>query len=163
MGGCRIFLFKRFGYGSLCNVFIFLLENLSCLQFFCDFSGSGPPEYRFLIIHSVDCYVFIFENVCTVCFYVPLEVVAGLFSWSPSEVGTWYLSGAACLCMRGAIVVLFWMGFIVPFVNIAHMASMAANYKLQILSGTSLSADVKKIMACVILSSPVICGCVRYI
>ena len=89
--------------------------------------------------------------------------MAGWFSWSPLEVGTQYLSGAACLFMRGAIVVLLWMGFIVPFVNIALTASMAANCELQMLAGTSLSADVKNCMACVILSSAMICGCVRYI
>ena len=69
-----------------------------------------------------------FGNVCTVCFNTPLEVVAGWFSWSHLEVGIRYRSGAACLGMRGALVVLFWMGLIVfPFVNIALTASMAAN------------------------------------
>ena len=104
-----------------------------------------------------------FGNLFTVCCRTPLEVVAGWFSWSPLEVGTRYISGAACLCIRGALVVLVWMGFIVPFVNIALTASMAANYELQMLAGTSLSAAVKNCMACVILSSAVICGCVRYL
>ena len=40
---------------------------------------------------------------------------------------------------------------------------MAANCGLQMLAGTSLSAAVKNCMACVILSSAVICGCVRYL
>ena len=78
-------------------------------------------------------------------------------------MGTLYLSGAACLCMRGALVFLVWMGFIVPFVNIALTASMAANCELQMLARTSLSAAVKNCMACVILSSSAICGCVSYL
>ena len=78
--------------------------------------------------------------MCAVCCSAPLKVVAGWFSWSPLEVGIRYRSGAACLCMRGALVVLFWMGLIVfPFVNIALTSSMAANCELQMLSGTSLS------------------------
>ena len=104
-----------------------------------------------------------FGNVCTVCFSAPLEVVVGWFSWSPLEVGTQYLSGAACICMRGALVVLVWMVFIVPFVNIALTASMAANCELQILARASLSAAVKNNLACVILCSAGICGCVRYL
>ena len=84
-----------------------------------------------------------FENMCTFCFSAPLEVVAGWFSWSPLEVGIRYLSKAACLCMRGALVVLVWMGFIVSFVNIALTASMAANFEMYILAGTALSASVK--------------------
>ena len=105
----------------------------------------------------------IFGIVCTVCFSSPLEVVAGWFSRSPLEVCTQYISVSACLFVRGALDVLLWMGFIVPFVNIALTASMAANCELQMLAGTSLSAAIKNCMACVILSSDVICGCVRYL
>ena len=88
-----------------------------------------------------------FGNVCTVCFNTPLEVVAGWFSWSPLEVGTLYLSGAAFLCVRVALDVLFWMGFIFPFVSISLTASMADNCELQILAGISLSATVKNCIA----------------
>ena len=107
--------------------------------------------------------MFFFGNLCTVCCSVPLEVVAGWFSWSPLEGGIQYLSGAACLCMRGALVVLFWMGFIFPFLNIDLTASMAANCEFQMLAGTSLSASVKNCISCVIMSSAVIWGCVRYL
>ena len=65
--------------------------------------------------------------------------------------------------MRGALDVLFWMGFIFPFVNIALTASMEDNRELQMLAGTSLSAAVKNCIACVILSSAMIWGCVRYL
>ena len=51
----------------------------------------------------------------------------------------------------------------VPFENIVLTASIAANCELQILAGTSFSAAVKNWMACVILSSAVIYGCVRYL
>ena len=105
-----------------------------------------------------------FGNVCTVCCSAPLEVVSGWFSWSPLEVGIRYCSGVACLGMRGAFVVLFWMGLIVfPFVNIALTASMAANCELKMLAGTYLSYAVKNCIACVILSSAVMWGCVRYL
>ena len=89
--------------------------------------------------------------------------MAGWLSWSPLEVGTRYISGSACLFMRGAHVVLLWMGFIVPFMNITLTASMAANCESQMLAGTSLSAVVKNWMASFILYSDVICGCFRYI
>ena len=49
---------------------------------------------------------FIFGTVWTVSLSAPLEVVADFFSRSPLEVGTRYLSGSACLFMRGALVVL---------------------------------------------------------
>ena len=65
--------------------------------------------------------------------------------------------------MIGAIAVSFWIGFTVPFENIALTESMAANCELQILAGTSLSAAFKNCMACVILSSAVIYGCIRYL
>ena len=65
--------------------------------------------------------------------------------------------------MRGALDVLLWMGFIVSFENIALTASMAANCELQMITGTSLSDAVINCMACVILSSAVICGYVRYL
>ena len=107
MGGCCIFLFKSFGSGPLCNWVICLLDNLSFLQCFCAFSGCDPSGYRFLIIQCVDCYVFKFFTVWNVSLSAPLEVVAGLFSQSPLEVGTWYLSGFACFSMRGAFDVLF--------------------------------------------------------
>ena len=55
-----IFLFKSFGSDSLFNWFTFIFDNLGCLQFFCAFDESGPSGYMFLIIHCVDCYVFIF-------------------------------------------------------------------------------------------------------
>ena len=86
---------------------------------------------------------FIFGTVWTVSLGAPLEVVAGLFSRSPLEVGTRYLYGFSCFSMRGACNVLFWLGFIVPFENIALTASMAANCELQMLAGTSFSAAVK--------------------
>ena len=105
----------------------------------------------------------IFGNVWNVSLSEPLEVVAGLFYRSPLEVGTWYLSGFACFSVRGALAVSFWIGFIVPFENIALTASMSANCELQILARTSLSAAVKNCMACVILYSAMICGCVRYL
>ena len=83
--------------------------------------------------------------------------IAGWFYWPPLELGVRYRSGAACLGMRGAFDVLFWMDFIVfPFVNIFLMASMAANFELQILAGTSLSAAIKIVIACAILSSAVL-------
>ena len=50
----------------------------------------------------------------------------------------------------------------VPFVNIVLTASIAANCESQILAGTSFIAAVKNWIACVILSSAVICGCVSY-
>ena len=90
----------------------------------------------------------IFGNVCTVCFSAPLEVVIGWFSRSPLEVGTRYLYGSACLFMRGDPVFLLWVGFIVPFGNIALTASMSANCELQMLAGTSLSASVKMYGMC---------------
>ena len=65
--------------------------------------------------------------------------------------------------MRGALVVLFWMVVIFPFVNIALTALMADNCELQILAGTSLSASVKNCISCAILSSAAIWGCVRYL
>ena len=107
--------------------------------------------------------LFIFGTVWTVSISARLEVVAGLFTRSPLEVGSWYLSGFACFSMRGARDVLFWLGFIVPFEKIALTASMAANCELQMLAGTSFSATVKNCIACGILSSAVICGCVRYL
>ena len=61
-----------------------------------------------------------------------------------------------------ALDVVFRVGFIVPFENIALTASMAANCELQMLAGTYLSAAVENCMACVILDSAVICGCLRY-
>ena len=88
----------------------------------------------------------------------PLEVMAGLFSRSPLEVGTRYLSGFACFSMRGAGYILFWMGFIVSFENIALTASMAANCELIMLASTSCIASVKNCIACVILSSDLISG-----
>ena len=51
----------------------------------------------------------------------------------------------------------------VPFKNIVLTASIAANCELQILAGTSFSAAIKNWIACVILSSDVICGCVSYL
>ena len=103
-------------------------------------------------------------NVCTVCCSEPLEVVAGWFSWSPLEVGIGYRSGVACLGMRGDLVVLFWMGLIVlQFINITLMASIEANCELKILAGTSLRADLKNCIACVILSSSMIWGYVRFL
>ena len=51
----------------------------------------------------------------------------------------------------------------VPFENIILTASIAANCELQMLAGTSFSAAVKNWIACVIFSSDVICGCVRYL
>ena len=95
-----------------------------------------------------------FGDVCTVCFSTPLEVLAGWFSWSPLEVGTRYLYGASCICMRGALVVLFWMGSIFPFVNISLTSSMAANCELQMLAGTSLNAAAKN---CIAPSRPDLC------
>ena len=66
--------------------------------------------------------------VCTVFFSAPLEVMAGWFSWSPLEVVIRYRSGAAFLGLRGAVDFLFCIDFIViPFVNIALTASIAAN------------------------------------
>ena len=76
--------------------------------------------------------------------------MAGWFYWLPLEVGVRYRSRAACLCMRGAFDVLFWMNFIVfPFVNIALMDSIDANCESQIMAGTSLNAAVKNCIACV--------------
>ena len=51
----------------------------------------------------------------------------------------------------------------VPFENIVLTALIATYYELQMLAGTSFSATVKNCIACVILSSAVICGCVRYL
>ena len=94
--------------------------------------------------------------MCTVYCSAPLEVVAGWFSWSPLEVGILYLSGTVFLGTRGALDALFWMDLIVfPFLNIALTASMAANFELQMLAGTSLSAAVKNCIACAIMSSAV--------
>ena len=100
---------------------------------------------------------FFFVIVCTVFCSAPLEVMDGWFYWPPLEVGVRYCSGAACLGMRGAFDVLFWMGFIVfPFVNIFLTASMASNCESQILAGTSLSAAIKTFIACAILSYDVL-------
>ena len=75
------------------------------------------------------------------------------FSWPPLEVGVGYLAGYSCLGMSGVIGFLCGLDFIVlPFVNIAFTASIAANCESQILVGTSLSDAVKKCMAWVILS-----------
>ena len=106
---------------------------------------------------------FIFGTAWTVSLSAPLEVVASLFTRSPLEVGSRYLSGFACFSMWGSCDVLFWMCFIVPFENIAITASMAANFELKILSGTSFSSAVKNWIACVIMSSAVICGFVSYL
>ena len=54
---------------------------------------------------------FFFVIVCTVFCIAPLEVMAGWFSFPTLEVGARYRSGAACLGMRGAVDVLFWMVF----------------------------------------------------
>ena len=51
----------------------------------------------------------------------------------------------------------------VPFENIVLTASIAANCELQMLAGTYFSAAVKNWIACAIMSSAVICGCVRYL
>ena len=51
----------------------------------------------------------------------------------------------------------------VPFKNIVLTASIAVNCELQMLAGTSFSAAVKNWISCVILSSAVICGYVRYL
>ena len=60
------------------------------------------------------------------------------------------------LLQGGALDVLFWMDLIVfPFVNISLTASMDANFELQMIAGTSLSAAVKNCIACAILSSAV--------
>ena len=70
------------------------------------------------------------------------------FSWPPLEVGVGYRSGASCLGMSGVIGFKCALDFIVlPFVNIALTASIAANYESQILFGASLSAAVKECMA----------------
>ena len=99
---------------------------------------------------------FFFIIVFTVCCSAPFEVMVGWFSWPPLEVGVRYRSVAACLGMRGAFDVLFWMDFIVfPFLNIALTASMAGNCESQILAGTYLSAAVKNFITCAILSSDV--------
>ena len=82
----------------------------------------------------------IFGTVWTVSLSTPLEVVAGLFTLSPLEVGNRYFSGFARFFMRGACDVLFWLSFIVPFENIALTASIAANCELQMLAGTYFSA-----------------------
>ena len=105
----------------------------------------------------------IFCNLWTGYFSAPLEDVAGFISRSPLEVGIRYLSGFACFSMGSALAVSLWIGFIVPFENIALTASMAATCELQIIAGTSLNAAVNNYIACVILSSVVICGCVRYL
>ena len=77
---------------------------------------------------------FFFVNVCTVCCSATLEVMVSWFYWPPLEVDVQYRSGAACLGMRGAFDVLFWLDFIVfPFVNIFPTDSMAANCESQIL------------------------------
>ena len=47
-----------------------------------------------------------------------------------------------------------------PFVNISLTASIAANCDSQIISGTSSSAAVKHCIACVVLYSSVMGGCV---
>ena len=51
----------------------------------------------------------------------------------------------------------------VPFENIFLIASIAASCELKMLAGTSFIAAVKNWIACVILSSAVICGYVRYL
>ena len=48
------------------------------------------------------------------------------------------------------------------FANIVWTASMAASWESHMMLGTSLSAADKKCMACVIMSSAVMLGCVRY-
>ena len=56
-----------------------------------------------------------------------------------------------------------WIFIVFSFVNIAITASMSTNCELHMLAGTSFSAAVKNCIACVILSSAVMWGCVRYI
>ena len=50
---------------------------------------------------------FIFGTVWTVSLSTSLEIVAGLFTRSPLEVGNQYFTGFACFSMRGACDVLF--------------------------------------------------------
>ena len=65
-------------------------------------------------------------------------------------MGVRYRAGAACLGMRGACDVLCGVDLIVlPFVNIARTASIAASCESQVLVGILLSAEVKKCIACV--------------
>ena len=45
---------QKFWIWSFVQLVHFLLDNLSCLQRFCAFSGLGPSGYGFLIIHCVD-------------------------------------------------------------------------------------------------------------
>ena len=56
-----------------------------------------------------------FGNVWTVSLSAPFEVVAGLFSRSPLEVGTRHISGFDCFFMRGALDVVLWLVVIVSF------------------------------------------------
>ena len=148
VGGCCIFLLKFFDlvlYEIGSDVWLLFLDRV--------LMKIGSWSSTVLIV-----MFFIFGLVWTVSFSAPLEIVAGLFSWSPLEVGTQYFSGFAWFFIRGACDILFWLGFIVPFENIVLTASIAAKCELQMLAGISFSAAVKNWIACVILSSTVICG-----
>ena len=97
-------------------------------------------------------FVIVGNFFCT----APLEVMAVWFSWPPLKVGVGYLDSSYCLGISDVIGFLCGLDFIVlPFVNIALTASIAANCESHILVGTSLSDAVKKCMAWVILSSAV--------
>ena len=50
---------------------------------------------------------FIFGFVWTVVFSTPLEIVAGLFTWSPLELGNRYFSVFAWFSIRDACDILF--------------------------------------------------------
>ena len=103
------------------------------------------------------------------CCTTPLEVMALFFSFPTLEVGVGYLTGtSACLGMTGVGGgnTLCASGgkdsTVCQFAKIVRAASIAANYELHMLAGTSLIAADKNYMAWVILYSAVTWGCVIY-
>ena len=121
VGGCCIILLKSFWSGPLWNWFRCLLGNFQC---FSASDRSVSSGYRFLIIHCVDCYVFIFGTVWTVSLITPLEVVASLFTRSPLEVGNRYFM--ALLVFSWGVLVMFYSDWILWF----HLKILLSQHQL---------------------------------
>ena len=113
------------------------------------------------------------------CRVTPLEVSPRSYLWTPLEVGALYKTGCtsfqtgrgfgygtAGLNGNDKVGVSFGtvglFSTVRHFENIARTASMDASCKSHRLSGTSFSEAVKKWMMCVMRSSGVIIGFVRY-
>ena len=108
-----------------------------------------------------------FGIVSELCCTTPLKVMSLFFSCPPLEVGVGYRTGSAtCLSMTGVGCgnTLCASGgkdsTVRQFTKIVWTASIAANYELHMLVGTSLSAFDKKCMEWFILSYAITWGCV---